>query len=666
MYAEFDKINAFLWKAENLLHTSKRMEDIFNAIINNNLRNNAVEYYNAKGKLKHYKYKQMRKNVIRYASAISHLLQEKVCYQPVALKLANSHSWGEIFWALLMSGYKPLLIDAKLTRDGTLRILEQSHAIAIISDDSFSYGIEKISSDDIFDYGNDSAFIPNWENEILFCSSGTTGDIKLMVYNGESMCHQICCSLDVAKDTKEIMYPKKYGKVKILAMIPFHHVFGFIAVFLWFSFYGKTLVYPSAIIPSEIQKICLEAGVTHLFSVPLFWDNLALSVSRKIDLIEDEKKKAIIQSFKDYNLGKINKVEAGIASKKVTKDKIQGMLLGPKMRFCISGGGFLSMSTLTTLNSLGYPLCNGYGMTEVGVTSVELSSNVDERLKSSIGHAFHGVEYQISKDGELLIKSKALHVREIIGGIEKNCALDENGFFHSGDIVSIKDDKYYIKGRMKDIIINADGENIFPEEIEDSFKTIPHLEHLCVVGIKGEKDNTEKVALVLELDNQTNDTDLENIREMINKLSLNLPHATKIDSVYLTKKKMPLANGMKVKRFVIKKAIEEGDKDFVSIEKKQNIKTFEGFSENEIQEILIPVRTLFSEVLILPTFKIENDSHWIDELGGDSMNYVELITKIQDKFQITLPEEKLGVMSCVNDFVYEIALLKKDSEKNSK
>ena len=69
------------------------------------------------------------------------------------------------------------------------------------------------------------------------------------------------------------------------------------------------------------------------------------------------------------------------------------------------------------------------------------------------------------------------------------------------------------------------------------------------------------------------------------------------------------------------------------------------------------MREIFSKVLILPTFKIDDDAHWINDLGGDSMSYVELIRDVQDKFQIEFPESLLGQMTCVNDFVFEIAKL---------
>jgi len=659
MYPEYNKVNDFIKTASLVMETSQRMSDIFSLIMTRNAKQTAVEYYNIKGQLKHYTYKKMKVNIQSYCDILNSLLKEQPKHQSVGLKIANNHHWGELFWATLMAGYKPLLIDAKLSKEGTQNVLLQSKAVAIITDDIYSYDVTKISTSDILDVKPHEHYDPLWDDEIIFCSSGTTGDVKLMVYNGKAISHQLCCSLDMPKETKAIMYPKSLGKIKILAMIPFHHIFGFVAVFLWYSYYGKTIVFPSAIIPSEIQKICQKTGVTHVYSVPLFWDSLALGIRRKVDLLE-ENKKNIFTKMMEYNLGKISKAEAGKAGWDITRRTIQKMLLGSKIKFCISGGGFLSTETMTTINGLGYPLCNGYGMTEIGVTSVELSSDVNERLKCSIGKPLHDVEYKMSKDSELLVKSPALHIREIIGGKEQGTQLNDEGYFQTGDIAEQKEDgRYYLKGRIKDIIINADGENIFPDELEEAFKSVPHISHLCILGMGNKNNHEEKIVLVLDLDNQVTDQQLETIKEKIKICSQNLPHHAKIFDVYLSKNKLPLANGIKVKRFLVKKALENGSSDFISINAKKDVKTFDGFDEETIKEILAPVREIFSKVLILASFKIDDEANWIDDLGGDSMNYVELVKEVQDKFDITFPEDKLGVMACVNDFVYELAVLSK-------
>ena len=673
---EYTLVHNLLEQATLLKKTSMTMEDIFQSITKRNLKNIAVEYYNEKKKLKHYKYSQMRSNSYKIASIIHNKLSSTPKRLPVILKCSNGPHWGEYFWAILMCGFKPLLIDAKASKEGVENLIKQSKAVAVVSDDSHDYSVPKINCEDISNeklhkYNFTFTFAPDWENEVIFCSSGTTGDVKLMVYNGENLVYQICSSLDMCNETKDIMYPKKMGKVKILAMIPFHHVFGFFAVFLWYTFYGKTLVFPSSNAPSDITGICQDAKVTHVFSVPLFWNSLAQTVQRKFALM-DKDKQQLLDKFIGFNTGKLDKHEAGKASGDTVRGIVQKNLLGKDIRFCISGGGYISNDTLSFINGIGYPLYNGYGMTEVGVTSVELSPEVQIRLKGKIGRPFHGVEYKIIPSeksnpslGELCIKSKAVHIREIIGGVERPADLDKDGFFHSGDIVEVDSTgEYSIKGRIKDIIINEDGENIFPDEIEMYFTDLPHVTHLCVLGVPSGKSNHENIALVLELDNKVTPEEIVELHKKID--NTDLPKGSKISTIYLAKCQLPLANNMKIKRFVVKKDIKEQNGNYIPIDTKRETKKIEGFDKQTVEEYLIPIRQLFSEVLILPTFKIEDDDHWINDLGGDSMSYIELVKKLEEKFNVTIDEDLYGKLTCVNDFTLEVIKIKHPKAKTKK
>ena len=384
------KVEAFLKEALLLLDSSKTMEDIFNLTMKRNARNIAVTYINEKGKLAHYRYNKAKNNTYIYAGVINKALKEKEKHLPVVLKVANNPHWSEIFWAILMSGYKPLLVDAKTSKEGTANLIAQSKAVAIVTDDLNKYDVVKLAFDDIVEEKSQFDFVPTWDNEVIFCSSGTTGDVKLMVYNGEALCHQICIAVDMDKETNDIMYPKRCGQIKSLAMIPFHHIFGFVAVFLLYTYFGKTLVFPTSNSPTEILSLCQKANVTHVFSVPLFWDALAQGLERKAALAGEEKVN-LLKKMVDYNLGKISKEEAGMASWPVAKKTVQKSLLGNKIRFCISGGGYLSKETLNTINGIGYNLYNGFGMTEVGVTSVELTSDMQVRLKGSVGKPLYVV-----------------------------------------------------------------------------------------------------------------------------------------------------------------------------------------------------------------------------------------------------------------------------------
>ena len=647
-------ITQYVLSAADLLKTSRHFVNIYQQLMHQNKKNVYAEFTGVNNRIKKYKYSKMDENVKKYALYLSNKIKKEGTNR-VVLKVANCPSWGEIFWALLMAGFVPVLVDAKLPRENVINLSNQAKAIAIISDDNHEYTLNKIRLDNILQNAKEEMSNPSWADEVIFSSSGTTGDAKLMVFNGENFVNQICCSLKMTEESLDIMYPKKVGQIKILAMIPFHHIFGFVAVFLWYTFYGTTLVFPKSNTPSDLLSICQKTGITHVYSVPLFWDSLALSIKRKFAMQSEDKQK-LLEKMMAYNLGEMDAQEAGFASKKIVADKIKGMILGKHVRYCISGGGYLSNETLRAINGLGYPLYNGYGMTEVGVTSVELSPDVKQRLNGYIGKPLNGVEYKVNEaDNELLIKSPTIHIREIIAGVEKETALD-NGYFHTGDIVNKFETGYIMKGRMKDVIINANGENIFPDELEIYFKDLPNVTNLSVLGvINKDKALHEDIVLVLELDDKTSEDALKELEKTIK--GIKLPHDTKIDAIYLAKNRLPMANNMKVKRFVIKKEIENGSNKYVLINSKKVSSKTRKLSQEAITKILPPVRELFSKILVLPTFKIDDEDHWINDLGGDSMNYVELVQEVDRYFDIEVPEEQYGKLTCVNDFVEEIARL---------
>ena len=647
-------ITQYVLSAADLLKTSRHFVNIYQQLMHQNKKNVYAEFTGVNNRIKKYKYSKMDENVKKYALYLSNKIKKEGTNR-VVLKVANCPSWGEIFWALLMAGFVPVLVDAKLPRENVINLSNQAKAIAIISDDNHEYTLNKIRLDNILQNAKEEMSNPSWADEVIFSSSGTTGDAKLMIFNGENFVNQICCSLKMTEESLDIMYPKKVGQIKILAMIPFHHIFGFVAVFLWYTFYGTTLVFPKSNTPSDLLSICQRTGITHVYSVPLFWDSLALSIKRKFAMQSEDKQK-LLEKMMAYNLGEMDAQEAGFASKKIVADKIKGMILGKHVRYCISGGGYLSNETLRAINGLGYPLYNGYGMTEVGVTSVELSPDVKQRLNGYIGKPLNGVEYKVNEaDNELLIKSPTIHIREIIAGVEKETALD-NGYFHTGDIVNKFETGYIMKGRMKDVIINANGENIFPDELEIYFKDLPNVTNLSVLGvINKDKALHEDIVLVLELDDKTSEDALKELEKTIK--GIKLPHDTKIDAIYLAKNRLPMANNMKVKRFVIKKEIENGSNKYVLINSKKVSSKTRKLSQEAITKILPPVRELFSKILVLPTFKIDDEDHWINDLGGDSMNYVELVQEVDRYFDIEVPEEQYGKLTCVNDFVEEIARL---------
>ena len=655
MYSDYSKIKRYFVSVEDLLKTSRTMQDIFLMSIENHRNDIAISYIDDKNKIVKYNYEQYRTITFKLASKLDKVLNGITKKETVALKMKNSPTWIHMFWAILSCGYRVLLIDARLPKDNTELLLKQSHAKAIICDEINEYSVPRFTTNQIEDNEPNYKFAETWANEVIFCSSGTTGEAKMMVFNGNNMCHQIYAAYGMPETTRDIMYP---GTINIMALVPFHHIFGFVAVFLWYTFFGKNILFIKSLAPNEVLTTAQRLSATHIYCVPLFWDSLAQNIVRKVAL-EGPKKAALLDRMIAYNTHKISAFEAGLAATPLASSAVQKNVFGTKVRYCISGGGYISEKTMNIINGIGYPLYNGYGMTEVGITSVELSPKVENRLKASIGRPLEGITYKIDPTdekasgvnlGELLIKSNITHVREIIGGVERKPEL-EDGFLRSGDIV-FRDGSgnYYIKGRIKDIIINANGENIYPDEIESYFKSIPHVTNTCVLGVRKGKASDETITLVLEVDNEISTEEFATLKDKVQEINIGLANEKRVQDVYVIKDKLPISNNLKVRRFQVKDLLKHKPESFLDMNERKTVKTFEGFEASVVEPVVKSVREIFSKVLLLPTFKVGDSEHWVNELGGDSMSYIQLVGEVEECFGIKVAEEKYGLLVCVNDF----------------
>ena len=663
-------VERFMGATAKLAATSQTFEDIYHAIMDRDPQAIASIHFDESGRPMYTSYDQTKNQVYATASILSRLLSGTPRGSVVGLKLKNTPRWGVFFWAILMCGHAPLVIDARLPKDNANNLLKQAGAVALIANDEEEFIVPSYRVNQVLNEEVDYSFNPDWDDSCLFCSSGTTGAAKMMIFHGHNFVAQILASLSIPGRTDDLMYP---SPIRILAMLPLHHIFGFVAVFLWYSYYGKTIVYPSSVATSDLLYACQKGKCTHVYSVPLFWDGVAQTVSRTIANLKprtsDTAEKMIA-----YNTHRISRREAGLVAAKLAKGKFQKKVLGNNVRYCISGGGFLSPKTLALINGLGYPLYNGFGMTEVGITSVEQSPRVENRLKGSIGRPFHGIEYKIDKkpgqtQGELMIKSPITHEEEIIGGVRRPTPL-EDGYFRTGDIaVCDAQGNFYLKGRIKDTIILANGENVFPDEIEYYFKDVANLNNCVCLGATLPGESEEKIVLVCEVDNAVDEAKIEKILADIKSINDTLASEKKVQKVLIDRRPLPMSGSMKVKRFLVKEAIEKGSSDFVGLgtEEKKKTVSFEGYDKELVASTLARIKKIWGKILMLPEFKIDDDAIWNSDLGGDSMSYIEMCQALDKEFKVTIPENLYGVLGTANDFAKAILdLLPEENNASSK
>ena len=336
-----------------------------------------------------------------------------------------------------------------------------------------------------------------------------------------------------------------------------------------------------------------------------------------------------------YNNGKISDTEAGIVTTKFFQNIVKNKILGKEIRYCIAGGSALSKETLETINGIGYPLYNGYGMTEIGVTSVELSPKVSQRNRGSIGKPLTNIEYKI-ENKELLVKTKQMHSYRFVNQEKIPPQVDSNGYFHTGDIAEIDGNGYaFIHGKVKEVIITANGENIYPEELENNFKNLPYVSNLAII------EHLNKVTLVLELSRKLEQEEIDSLEKEIIRANDSLPTSMRIESTLLSLENIPLNASLKIKRFELKDRLNKNPEQFIALSRNENI-SYEGIDEKELSPLIDQVIEIFSNNSGIEKEKITRSSHFIIDLGGDSFTYMSMLSEVENTFNTPIPTETIG------------------------
>ena len=255
LYPEYQQVQAFVDKTKELLKTNMTIQDIFEMSFKmSNLKTFAI-YTNEKKKMMKMSYSEFRSKTYNTASKLHKFLYTLPKGSLVALKLETSPLWMLFFYSILMCGFKPLLLDPRLDVAMTTNIILKSNAVALITNERKDYPFLVFNAGEINEEKSDYSFIESWENEVVFCTSGTMGEVKLVVFDGNALCHQINAAQALPERTRDIIYPNSMGELKILVVLPFHHIFGFVANFLWYSFFNKVLVFPHSKAPNDVAYI---------------------------------------------------------------------------------------------------------------------------------------------------------------------------------------------------------------------------------------------------------------------------------------------------------------------------------------------------------------------------------------------------------------------------
>lgn len=545
----------------------------------------------------------------------------------VGLIYETCMDWPILFWGILMAGKIPLLLNPSADIHLLNDIMAEAKASAYVAARPVANcDIKYIPAESILsEHGG--KYTEKWGQYVALCTSGTTGNSRIFLFDGQTISNHIL-SFDEAKKVHPDMPFIEGYPCKVLAFLPFHHIFGLSAVYILYSCTGKTLVYLPNKSAQTILSTCREHGVTHLYCIPMFFNLLADGIKK--------------------NIG--GRDPSGLS--KIAKLFIRKKTLGLKIRSMITGGGHIPQSTLEIINGVGYPLCNGFGMTETGIVSVEKSLDNRQRIKGSIGYPFSITQWKIDSEnagpGELLLKGDALFSASIING--EIVPREKSQWFATGDIVLDKGDGLYMVGRVKDVIIGASGENIYPDELEDTFAGIEGIKNYCILGIKN--GIYDDVSIVVEPEEKYDSDRIVNAVKLANG---NLPLAERVSKVIISGRTLPISGNMKVKRQQLKKQIESGEwpcevinpysGKVQHIEGKKSKAQYE--DTDEFKAILRDVRLTAAEVFNIEIRPEDIDAHFAMELGGNSLELLSLFAALEEKYNVVFSnDEMMALENC--------------------
>lgn len=331
----------------------------------------------------------------------------------------------------------------------------------------------------------------------------------------------------------------------LVSILPMAHMYGLAVEFLFGFINGCHLYFlnrmPS---PSLIAEAFAEVKPRLIVAVPLVVEKI---IRRKVLAeVQTNRMKLLL------NMPIINK-----KIKQHIRDRIMEAFGGNAYEIIV-GGAPLNQGIEEFLNSVGVPITIGYGTTETA--PLITFANYDKYKIASCGPAVEHMEVKVvSPDpanvpGELIAKGMNVMLGYYKNEEATNAVLDKDGWFHTGDLATMAPSGHiYIKGRIKNMLLGANGQNVYPEEIEDKLNNMPLVGESIII-----QRDTKLIALVhpeIE-DKEAMDFDDDDVKgimdENLKTLNNQLPPFCKIAAIEIQKEEFQKTAKKSIKRYLYK------------------------------------------------------------------------------------------------------------------
>ncbi len=324
------------------------------------------------------------------------------------------------------------------------------------------------------------------EFKLLIFTSGTTSDAKGVMI----------CNRNLAENINAITaYVQLYPTDRLFSVLPLHHTYESTIGFLYPLSQGASIAVCEGL--RYIVPNLQEAKPTAILTVPLLVENIYKKINESIK--KSHKDKVVSSMIVATNLLKSVGVDV---KKRIFKDIYDN--LGGNLRIIVSAAAPIDKKVGKWLEDIGILFIQGYGLTE---TAPIAAVTPDYKLSvGSAGKTIWQADIKVDNpnevgEGEILIKSPTLMLGYYENEEETNKVIDEEGYFHSGDIGYVDNNGYvYITGRSKNVIVTQNGKNIYPEEIETLLLKNQEIKDVIVYGKTPDENigkNKDKQELII-------------------------------------------------------------------------------------------------------------------------------------------------------------------------
>ncbi len=393
--------------------------------------------------------------------------------------------WLIAYLGTLLVGMVVVPLDVSSKEDFLQRIAETTEARFLITTEKQYKGLKEpslplLDIDSLPQEDFDSTKVPSVnENDLaeLVFTSGTTGQPKgvmLSHKNIVSNAHAALAVIDVRPSDRA------------LSILPLSHMFE-LTIDIALLTAGASVLYARTLSPDTLLNLLGSQNVSVMVLVPQALQLFLNGIEREVRRQKREKAWETLHRIASYVPFGLRRFLFGAVHKR----------FGGHFRFFVSGGAYLSPKLGQRWENMGFRVIQGYGATECA--PVIAATPTHEHNLVSVGKPLPGVDVRIADDKELLV-----HGPNVAMGYWKNPEATsfafQDGWYHTGDLGTL-DDKgnLYLKGRKKNLIVLANGMNVYPEDIENIFATIPGVKDAVVIGLT-EDDKDPQVHGILLLD----------------------------------------------------------------------------------------------------------------------------------------------------------------------